>query len=82
MQSESRQRAGFEALPDLDTLWGKRDVFHVNALRAFDGESRTHRWPARIEGHGHCAWAFRGLQNASIGPRAGATFTWVLRCGF
>ena len=44
MQSESRQRAGFDALPDLDTLWGERDVVHVNALRAFDGESDT-TWP-------------------------------------
>ena len=41
MQSESRQRAGFDPLPDLDKLWGERDVFHVNALRAFDGESDT-----------------------------------------
>ena len=44
MQSESRQRAGFEALPDLATLWGERDVFHTNALRAFDGEADT-PWP-------------------------------------
>lgn len=45
MQSDSRQRAGFDALPDLDTLWGERDVFHVNALRAFDGEPIRSSWP-------------------------------------
>jgi len=45
MQSESRQRAGFDALPDLDVLWGDRDVLHVNALRAFDGQSDTVTWP-------------------------------------
>lgn len=41
MQSESRQRAGFEGLPDLDILWGGRDVLHVNTLAAFDGEPTT-----------------------------------------
>ena len=41
MQGESRQRAGFEGLADLDTLWGERDVFHVNTLKAFDGEPAT-----------------------------------------
>ena len=45
MQSESRQRAGFDGLPDLDVLWGERDVLHVNALRAFDGQSDTATWP-------------------------------------
>jgi UDP:flavonoid glycosyltransferase YjiC (YdhE family) len=37
MQSESRQRAGFDALDPIDCLWGDRGVLHVNALRAFDG---------------------------------------------
>lgn len=41
MQSQSRQRAGFEPLDDLDVLWGTRDVLHVNTLGAFDGESVT-----------------------------------------
>lgn len=41
MQSESRQRAGFGALADLDTLWGERDVLHVNTLGEFDGEPAT-----------------------------------------
>jgi len=41
MQSESRQRAGFHALSDLDTLWGTRDVLHVNTLAAFDGDPAT-----------------------------------------
>jgi UDP:flavonoid glycosyltransferase YjiC (YdhE family) len=36
MQSESRQRAGFAPLPDLNTLWGQRDLIHVNALKAFE----------------------------------------------
>lgn len=39
MQSESRQRAGFDALPSLDELWGERDLLHVNTLSAFDGEA-------------------------------------------
>jgi UDP:flavonoid glycosyltransferase YjiC (YdhE family) len=38
MQSQSRQRAGFGALPSLDELWGERDLLHVNTLAAFDGE--------------------------------------------
>jgi UDP:flavonoid glycosyltransferase YjiC (YdhE family) len=38
MQSHSRERAGFGPLDDLDVLWGQRDLVHVNALRAFDGE--------------------------------------------
>jgi UDP:flavonoid glycosyltransferase YjiC (YdhE family) len=37
MQSESRERAGFAGLPDLDTLWGHREVLHVNTLGSFDG---------------------------------------------
>lgn len=41
MQSDSRRRAGFDGLPDLDTLWGERDVLHVNALEALDGEPAT-----------------------------------------
>jgi UDP:flavonoid glycosyltransferase YjiC (YdhE family) len=49
MQSESRQRAGFEGLPDLDTLWGERDLLHVNALRSFDGEPAT-AWQHVVHG--------------------------------
>jgi UDP:flavonoid glycosyltransferase YjiC (YdhE family) len=41
MQSESRQRAGFAPLDELDTLWGDRDVLHVNTLHAFDGAPAT-----------------------------------------
>jgi UDP:flavonoid glycosyltransferase YjiC (YdhE family) len=41
MQSESRQRAGFDALPGLDELWGRHEVMHVNTLGAFDGEPAT-----------------------------------------
>ena len=41
MQSESRQRAGFDALPSLDELWGDRDVLHVNTFGAFDGDPAT-----------------------------------------
>jgi hypothetical protein len=37
MQSESRKRAGFDALDDLDVLWGACEVVHVNTLAAFDG---------------------------------------------
>ena len=29
MQSESRQCAGFDGLPDLDVLWGERNILHV-----------------------------------------------------
>lgn len=39
MQSQSRVRAGFDALDDLDTLWGHRDLLHVNTLAAFDGSA-------------------------------------------
>lgn len=49
MQSESRQRAGFDALPDLDSLWGARDVLHVNTFEAFDGEPAT-RWTNVVHG--------------------------------
>ncbi len=37
MQSESRVKAGFTPLDDLDVLWGERDRLHVNTLAAFDG---------------------------------------------
>ena len=49
MQSESRQRAGFGGLPDLDTLWGERDLLHVNALQAFDGDPAT-SWTHVVHG--------------------------------
>ena len=49
MQSESRQRVGFAGLPDLDARWGERDLFHVNALGAFDGEPAT-SWKHVIQG--------------------------------
>lgn len=49
MQSESRQRAGFDALPDLDVLWGEREVLHVNTLAAFDGEPAT-TWANVVHG--------------------------------
>ena len=38
MQSQSRERAGFEVLPDLDVLWGQRDLLHVNTLEAFESD--------------------------------------------
>lgn len=41
MQSESRLKAGFDALPGLDVLWGERDLLHVNALAALDGPPVT-----------------------------------------
>jgi UDP:flavonoid glycosyltransferase YjiC (YdhE family) len=49
MQSESRQRAGFDALPPLDELWGERDLLQVNTLRAFDGEPSVD-WPHLVHG--------------------------------
>ncbi len=49
MQSHSRERAGFERLPHLDTLWGGRDVFHVNTLGPFDGDPAT-SWPNVVHG--------------------------------
>jgi len=32
MQSDLRQKAGFTGVPDVDTLWGEREVFHVHSL--------------------------------------------------
>lgn len=39
MQSQSRVRAGFDPLDDVDALWGERDLLHVNTLAEFDGEA-------------------------------------------
>jgi UDP:flavonoid glycosyltransferase YjiC (YdhE family) len=49
MQSQSRQRAGFDALPTLDELWGERDLLHVNTLLALDGEP-TVDWSHVVHG--------------------------------
>lgn len=49
MQSESRLRAGFAGLPDLDTLWGERDLIQVNTLQAFDGDPAT-SWSHVVHG--------------------------------
>jgi UDP:flavonoid glycosyltransferase YjiC (YdhE family) len=49
MQRESRERAGFDTLDDLDVLWGSRDVLHVNTLAAFDGEP-TVGWENVVHG--------------------------------
>ena len=49
MQSESRQRAGFDGLDDLDVLWGERDRLHVNTLAAFDGPP-AQSWPNVVHG--------------------------------
>ena len=49
MQSQSRQRAGFDALPSLDELWGERDLLQVNTLAALDGEP-TVDWPHLVHG--------------------------------
>ncbi|MBV9094402.1 MAG: hypothetical protein JO132_11065 [Streptosporangiaceae bacterium] len=49
MQSRSRQRAGFDALPPLDELWGDRDLLQVNTLAALDGEP-TVDWPHVVHG--------------------------------
>jgi UDP:flavonoid glycosyltransferase YjiC (YdhE family) len=49
MQSQSRQRAGFDALPTLDELWGERDLLHVNTLAALDGEP-TVDWSHVVHG--------------------------------
>jgi UDP:flavonoid glycosyltransferase YjiC (YdhE family) len=49
MQSQSRQRAGFDALPPLDELWGERDLLHVNTLAALDGEP-TVDWSHVVHG--------------------------------
>ncbi len=49
MQSQSRVRAGFDALDDLDVLWGGRDVVHVNTLADFDGRPDA-AWPNVVHG--------------------------------
>ena len=49
MQSESRQRAGFDPLPDLDTLWSERELLQVNTLAVFDGEP-TVGWTNVVHG--------------------------------
>ncbi len=49
MQSQSRQRAGFDALPPLEELWGERDLLHVNTLAALDGEP-TVDWSHVVHG--------------------------------
>lgn len=36
MQSQMRQRAGFPGLPDIDVLWGERELLMVNTLATFD----------------------------------------------
>ena len=41
MQSDARRRAGFGALDSLDTLWGDRELLHVNTLAGFDGTPST-----------------------------------------
>lgn len=43
-QSEARQRAGFAPLPDIDELWGGREVVHSTSLAEFDRPVRA-RWP-------------------------------------
>jgi UDP:flavonoid glycosyltransferase YjiC (YdhE family) len=49
MQSNLREQAGFTGLPDLDTLWGEREVLHVNTLEAFDGDTAT-AWTNVVHG--------------------------------
>jgi UDP:flavonoid glycosyltransferase YjiC (YdhE family) len=49
MQSESRVKAGFSSLPPLESLWGDRDLLHVNALQEFDGEPAT-AWDHVVHG--------------------------------
>jgi UDP:flavonoid glycosyltransferase YjiC (YdhE family) len=49
MQGDLRQKAGFSGLPSLDALWGKRDLFHVNTLKAFDGDAAT-EWTNVVHG--------------------------------
>lgn len=61
MQSETRQRAGFHALPDLDTLWGTREVLHVNTLAAFDGDPAT-AWANVVHGAPVLAQERRAVQ--------------------
>ncbi len=41
MQSDSRQRAGFDPLDSLDVLWGERELLHVNTLGEFDGSPKV-----------------------------------------
>lgn len=41
MQGTIREQAGFDPLPDLDTLWGSRDLLHTNSLAALDGPPGT-----------------------------------------
>lgn len=41
MQSDARQRAGFDSLDPIDTLWGDRELLHVNTLAEFDGPPRA-----------------------------------------
>lgn len=47
MQSEARVRAGYDALPGLDVLWGGRDVVHANTLAALDGPAPEGGVPVR-----------------------------------
>ncbi len=49
MQSQSRQQAGFDALPPLEELWGERDLLQVNTLAALDGEP-TVDWSHVVHG--------------------------------
>jgi UDP:flavonoid glycosyltransferase YjiC (YdhE family) len=49
MQSESRIKAGFTGLPPLASLWGDRDLLHVNALQTFDG-TRATDWDHVVHG--------------------------------
>src|SRR3569833_1509861 len=43
-QSEARERAGFDPLPPLASLWGDPDLFHVNTLGRLDSAPRV-IWP-------------------------------------
>lgn len=43
-QSRTRVSLGFEPLPDLDELFGERDLFMVNAIDRFDGPAGN-PWP-------------------------------------
>ena len=49
MQSDMRLQAGFDAIGDLDELWGARDLVHVNTLGSFDGEPST-SWSNVVHG--------------------------------
>jgi UDP:flavonoid glycosyltransferase YjiC (YdhE family) len=49
MQSNMRLQAGFDAIGDLDELWGTRDLVHVNTLGSFDGEPST-SWSNVVHG--------------------------------